>query len=93
MSHNFAPRSYKMRSDLQKLASSHNWEIYKIKGMRNQFNWIRDRCSTLTPESKKDINQIIDDIDQLLTSMKLRNDQEPMENSYGPIRQPILLED
>lgn len=84
------------RTDLQKIASSHNWEIYKLRGMRNQLNWFRDRCATLTDESRKDVNEVIDKIDILLTSMRVRRDQLDLQEIYRGIpkvRRIFLSED
>lgn len=59
------------RTDKQKEASWHNWQIRTLHGIRWQLQMI-SHTATLTEESKQYISETIDHIDLLITSMKIR---------------------
>lgn len=60
------------RTEKQKLSSEHNWQLYKLASMRSHLTHMERYCSTLTKESRGILIDLIDQVDALTTSMKIR---------------------
>lgn len=60
-------------TQLQKNAREHNWNLYKISGIRQNLVSMAT-SKTLTEESRCILHDLIDHIDLLTTSMKIRKD-------------------
>lgn len=65
-----------MRTAKQRLASSHNWLIRSLCGIRWTLNTII-YSNTPTEESKQIAKEILESIDKLKKSMYYRSDNPP----------------
>ena len=60
-----------MATERQKTAREHNWQLYKLAGIRSALSNIQ-KTPSLTDESRGILYDLIDQVDLLTSSMKLR---------------------
>ena len=61
-----------MRTLKQRTASWHNWQLYRLEGIKNNIRGILNTTYTLTDESKYLLKDLEDQISLVQTSMKIR---------------------